>query len=131
PSTAAPRLDYTAPADGDLTVAVEHLLYWYGPSEAYHLTITPYEPGFELSLGIERFDVPPGGWLPINILATRQDYKGPIDVHVVGHPAITGQMTIEAGKPAAANQPAGTLFLNVSPDAPVGPYDLRIQGRRG
>jgi hypothetical protein len=125
---AAPRVDFTAPADGDFTLAVEHLLYWYGPSEAYRITITPYEPGFELSIGIDRFDVSPGGYVPVSILATRRDYSGPIDVRVVGHPAITGHVTIDAGQPAAANQPAATLFLSASPNASAGPYDLRIQG---
>jgi hypothetical protein len=126
--SAGPRVDFTAPADGDFTLAVEHLLYWYGPSEAYRITVTPYEAGFELSLGIDRFDISPGATIPISILATRRDYTGPIDVCVAGHPAITGHVTINAGQPAAANQPAGTLFLNASPNAPAGPYSLRIQG---
>jgi hypothetical protein len=125
---AAPRLDFTAPADGDFTLAVEHLLYWYGPSEAYRITVTPYEPDFELALGIDRFDVPPGACVPVTILATRHDFKGPIDVSVSGYPAITGHTTIPPGKPTAAGQPAATLFLCASPDAAPGPYNLRIQG---
>jgi hypothetical protein len=125
---AAPRLDFTAPADGDFTLAVEHLLYWYGPSEAYRITLTPYEPGFDLTLGIDRFDVPPGACIPVSIWATRQDFSGPIDVSVSGHPAITGHTTIQPGKPAAAGQPAATLFLCASPNAALGPYNLRIQG---
>jgi hypothetical protein len=126
--TAGPRLDFTAPADGDFTLAVEHLLYWYGPSEAYRITVNPYEPGFELSLGIDRFDISPGGTIPISILATRRDYTGPIDVSVIGYPAITGHVTINAGQPAAANQPAATLFLSASANAAPGPCNLRIQG---
>jgi hypothetical protein len=125
---AAARIDFTAPDDGDFTLAVEHLLYWYGPSEAYRITVTPYEPGFDLSLGIDRFDIPPGGVTPVAILATRHDYKGPIDVHVTGHPSITGHVTIQSGQPPSANQPAATLFLSATPDAAVGPYDLRIRG---
>lgn len=123
-----PRLDFTAPADGDFTLAVEHLLYWYGPSEAYRITFLPYEPGFDLSLGIDRFDLSPGASVPVNIYATRRDYTGPIDVSVIGHPAITGHVTINPGQPAAANQPAATLFLSASPNAPAAPYNLRIQG---
>ena len=126
--TAGPRLDFTAPADGDFTLAVEHLLYWYGPSEAYRITVVPYEPGFELSLGIDRLDVPPGGTAPISLVLTRRDYTGPIDVSVTGHPAITGHATINAGQPANAKQPAPVLFVSASPNAPAGPYHLRIQG---
>jgi hypothetical protein len=124
----APRIDFTASADGDYTLAVEHLLYWYGPSEAYRITVTPYEPGFDLSVGIDRFDIPVGTSIPVSILATRRDYTGPIDVSVVGHPAITGHVTISPGQPAAPNQPAATLFLSASPNAAVGPYNIRIQG---
>src|SRR5262249_55230512 len=36
-----PRIDFTTPADGDLTLSVEHLLYWNGPSETYRITVTP------------------------------------------------------------------------------------------
>jgi hypothetical protein len=128
-----PRIDFTAPADGDLTLSVEHLLYWNGPSETYRITVTPYEPGFDLSLGIDRLDVSPGSCAPIAILATRRDYAGPIDVSVVGHPDITGQVTLNQmtsnpGQPAAANQPAGTLYLCARSGAPVGPYDLAVRG---
>jgi hypothetical protein len=125
---AAPRLDFTAPAEGDFTLAVEHLLYWYGPSEAYRIRVTPYQPSFDLSLGIDRFDIPPGGSTPVTLLATRHDYTGPIDVQVSGHPAITGHVTINAGQPTAANQPAATLFLSASPNVLPGPYELRIRG---
>src|SRR5262249_38678845 len=41
--TTAPRLDFTAKEDGDYVLAVEHLHYWGGPAEAYHLRIMPYE----------------------------------------------------------------------------------------
>jgi hypothetical protein len=125
---AAPRLDFKAPADGDFTLAVEHLLYWYGPSEAYRITVTPYEPGFELSLGIDRFDISPGGITPVTILATRHDYQGPIDMRVTGHPSLNGHVTIRPGQPSAANKPLATLFLSASPNAAMGPYSLRIQG---
>jgi hypothetical protein len=126
----APRIDFTAPADGDYTLAVEHLLYWSGPAETYRVTVTPYEPGFDLSLGLDRFDVHPGSFVPITIVATRRDYTGPIDVSVTGHPYITGQTTIGApGAPAPApNQPAGTLYVTARPDTPPGPYNLLVQG---
>src|SRR5262249_26433063 len=54
------RIDFNPPADGDYTLAVEHLHYWGGPAEAYWLTLAPYEPGFDLSLGLDRWDVAPG-----------------------------------------------------------------------
>ena len=42
--TVTASLDFTAPADGDYTLAVEHLLYAGGPSETYRITVEPFEP---------------------------------------------------------------------------------------
>lgn len=126
---AAPRIDFTAPADGDFTISVEHLLYWFGPSETYRIAITPYEPGFDLSLLIDRYDVPQGSNAAVNVMATRRDYAGPIEVSVVGHPGITGQATIAAGQPTAPNLPATLLFLSAKPDAPLTPFPVKIQGK--
>jgi hypothetical protein len=127
---AAPRLDFTATADGDYILAVEHLHLWGGPSETYRVTITPYEPGFDLSVALERWDAAGGGAFSVPILATRRDYKGPIEVSVVGT-GLSGTMTIPAGQPAQPqpNQPAGTLTINVSPDTPMGPHEFMIQGK--
>ena len=124
----APRLVFKPPADGDYFVTVEHLLYWSGPAESYRLTITPDEPGFELSAGLDRFDVHPGASAVVPIWAVRKGYTGPIEVQVIGHPDISGHITIPPGQPAAANQPAGTLFLTASSAIPPGPYELAIQG---
>ena len=41
-----PHLDFTAPADGDYFLAVEHLQYWFGPEEVYRVTVAPYSAGF-------------------------------------------------------------------------------------
>jgi hypothetical protein len=126
---ATPRLDFTAPADGDFYLSVEHAYSWSGPSESYHVTITPYEPGFDLSLGIDRYGVPQGAAAVVSVLAVRRDYAGPIDVSVVGHPGITGQAVIQAGHPLAPGQPAALLFISARPDVPLGAYDIAIQGK--
>jgi dienelactone hydrolase len=126
------RIEFTPPADGDYLVEVQHLNYQGGPSEAYRLTVTPSTPGFDLSLGIERYDAPPGGFLRLPLLVTRRGYAGPIDVTVVaGHPGITGRVTIPAGKPSAPIQPAGILDLHVGPDVPMGPYTFTLKAIAG
>ena len=63
--------DWTSPppADGDYFVAVEHLHYWGGPDEVYRLTFAPYQPGFDLSLGLDRYDSAANGSFAIPILA--------------------------------------------------------------
>jgi dienelactone hydrolase len=125
---AAARIDFTAAVDGDYTLAVEHLHYWGGPSEAYRLTFMPYEPGFDLSVALDRFDVAQGGTVSFPILATRRDYTGPIEVSVLGK-GLSGQVTIEAGKPAQPTQPAATLTVNAAPDLEMGPSDFKLRGK--
>jgi hypothetical protein len=124
-----PRLDYTAPADGDLTLHVEHLHLWGGPTETYRVTVTPYEPGFDLSLALDRYDLFPGGFASIPIQVTRRDYAGPIEVSVVGPPGFSGQMTISTGQPPQPGQVAGALTLWATPDLLQGAYTIGIVGK--
>jgi hypothetical protein len=126
---ADPRIDYTVPADGDYVLAVEHLLFWGGPDETYRVTISPYEPGFDLTLGSDRVDIPVGGVgvVPIQTVA-RRDYNGPIEVTVEGPPGIKGQAVIQPG-PIVPNQPAGLLFLTADPGMAPGPVILGIMGK--
>jgi hypothetical protein len=134
---APPRLDFTPPADGDYTLAVEHLHYdWSGPSEVYRITVTPYEPGFSLALATDRFDVAQEGAVAIPIvLSGRRDYPGAIEVSVTGHPGLTGTVTIPAGQaPNAAPPPnppqiAARLLLHVAPNVPMGAYRIFIEGK--
>jgi hypothetical protein len=123
------RIDYTPAADGDYTLAVEHLHYWGGPAETYHLTVAPYEPGFDLSVGLDRWDAAQGGTVTIPIQLARRDYGGPVEVSVVGHPNISGSLTIPAGQPPQPNVPAGQLVVTVKPDVPIGPHIIRIEGK--
>ena len=127
--TAAARLDFTPPADGDYTLQVEHLHLWGGPDEVYRVTVTPYEPGFDLRLGLDRFNVAQGGKLSIPILMPRREFDGPIEISVVGPKGISGQLAVAAGKAPPANQPIGTLVVNAAADVPVGPHAFRIQGK--
>jgi hypothetical protein len=125
---AGARLDFTPQADGDFYLAVEHLHSWGGPSETYRIAITPYEPGFELSVGIERFDVSQSGVLAIPILVQRRDYTGPIEVSVVGA-GLSGTLTIPAGAPAQPNLPAGVLAVTAAADLPLGPREFKVVGK--
>jgi hypothetical protein len=127
--TAAARLDFTPPADGDYTLQVEHLHLWGGPDEVYRLSITPFEPGFALTVGLDRFNVEQGGKLSIPVLAPRRDFEGPIEISVVGPKGISGQLAVAAGKAPPPNQPIGTLVVNVAEDVPMGPGAFHIQGK--
>jgi hypothetical protein len=119
---AAPRLDYPVPIDGDLVLAVEHLHLWGGPAETYRITITPYEPGFDLAVTLDRFDVTQGGTFSLPVQVVRRDYAGPIELSVVSK-GLTGQATI------AAAQPFGVLPITAAADMAVGPTTFLIAGK--
>lgn len=118
----APRIDFTAQADGDYVVFLEHLHLWGGPAEVYRLTLTPYDPGFDLTVALDRFDVPQGGSVALPIQVVRRDYTGPIEVSVFGQ-GLSGQATIAMG------QAAGSLSVTAAPDLPIGPSTFTIQGK--
>ncbi len=127
--TTAPRLDFTPPADGDYTLQVEHLHLWGGPDEVYRVRVAPSEPGFDLTVALDRYDVGQGGKLSIPVLAPRRDFGGPIEISVLGPKGISGHLAVAAGKAPPANQPIGTLTVNVADDVPLGAYAFRIQGK--
>ncbi len=117
------RVDFTAAADGDYTVAVEHLHLWSGPAESYRLTILPYEPGFDLTLALDRFDISQGGTLTLPIQAVRRDYTGPVELSVVGPRGLSGSVTLAAGQPMA------TLTVQAGPDLDPGLTTFHIRGQ--
>jgi hypothetical protein len=125
----AAELDFTPPADGTYTLQVEHLHLWGGPEEVYRVSVTPFEPGFDLTVALDRFNVEQGGKLSIPILAPRRDFNGPIELSVLGPKGINGKLTVPAGNVPPPNQPLGTLVVNVASDVPVGPYTFQIQGK--
>src|SRR5262249_36861390 len=84
------RIEFNPPEDGDYVLEVQHLNLAGRPSEAYRITITPSLPGFDVSLSLERYDLAPGSFAPVQLAVNRQGYAGPIDVRVVGSPAING-----------------------------------------
>jgi hypothetical protein len=125
----AARLEFTPPADGDYTLRVEHLHLWGGPDEVYRVAVTPFEPGFDLTVALDRFNVEQGGKLSLPILAPRRDFDGPIELSVLGPKGIDGKLAVAAGKAPPPNQPLGTLIVNVAPDLPIGPYAFQVQGK--
>ncbi len=124
----APRLDFTAPSDGDYTLVVENLLSLSGPDQTYRVTVKPYEPGFALTLNIDRWAVPAGGTVSIPVFAQRSGYNGPIEVSVLGAKGVIGGVTIPAGPPKPPTVPAALLPVKVE-DLPPGPLSFAIGGK--
>jgi hypothetical protein len=132
PAAAPPadqRVEFSTPADATYLLEVQHLNYVGGPSEAYHVRIVPDRPVFDVSLGIDRYDVPAAGTLSLPLFVSRRGYTGPIEVNVVGPTKINGQVTIPANAPPKPNLPGASLSVTVPPDMPVGPYLLKLQAR--
>ncbi len=126
--TAAARLDWKAPADGDFQVQVEHLHLWGGPDEVYRVTLEPFAAGFTLALQADRFEVRRDGSVEIPVLVTRQDYAGPIEISAQGPLGITGTLSIAAGQPAKPAEPAGSLRLTCPGNLPLGIHPLVVLG---
>ena len=126
---AVPRLDFTAGADGDYSLKVEHLHFWGGPEETYHLSIAPFAPDFDVLVRLDRYDAPASGTFSIPVHVTQRGYSGPIEVSVIGSPLLSGQVTVAGGPPKPPNVPAATLTITVKGDAPAGPLSFLIQGK--
>ncbi len=125
------RIAFTAPQDGDYLLEVQHLTYAGGPSEAYHLSIAPTVAGFDLSMGLDRYDLAPDSFVAINLVVNRRGYAGPIEVSAKGtphggamrDPQLVGSTTIKEG------QTSGTLLVTATPGAALGPYELSLIGK--
>jgi hypothetical protein len=115
-------IDFTAPADGDFTVVVEHLLSWNGPAETYRLIVAPFTPGFEVNLTNDRLVITAGSYAAIPATVVRRDYTGPIELEIVSPAGIHGRGLVPAGA-AGAN-----LYVEAVKDLPPGSYPLQVRG---
>lgn len=117
------RIEFTPTEDGDYLLEVQHLNSAGGPNEAYRVSITPSIPDFDLSLGLDRFDLAPESPLVLTVIAARRGYNGPIDVTVAGNPGFSGSATIPAGQLVAP------LLVTAKADQPMGPFFITIIGK--
>jgi dienelactone hydrolase len=117
------RIEFTAGDDGDYLLELQHLNYVGGPSESYHIAITPSLPGFDVSLGLDRYDVAPDSFVPVTLQVNRRGYTGPIAVGVYGPGPLIGYTAIKAG------QNTGTLLVRAPDDAPLGGYATTMVAR--
>lgn len=117
------RIEFTPPEDGDFAVEAQHLNYAGGPNEVYRLSIAPVTPSFEVSLGLDRFDLAPGSFAALPLVIARKGYDGPIDIEAVGSPMLTGKTRIDPG------QKAGVLVLRSEEGTPMGGHAVVLRAR--
>jgi hypothetical protein len=116
------RLEFTAAEEGDYVLELQHLNFAGGPNEVYHLTVQPAVT-FEVNLSGTRFDLAPGGLVPIGVQVVRRGYTGPLDLTVLGPAGLSGSSTFKAG------QNAGVLVVQAKDDMPLGPYTIAVQAK--
>jgi hypothetical protein len=131
PQNTPAKIEFTPDADGDYTIVVEHLNYAHGPNEIYHLTVQPETPDFDVVLGLDRFDIAPGGTTVIPVMSVvRRGYAGPIELSVSGHPSLMGNVMIPAGATnPQPNQALALMAITAKADIAPGGYDVRIQAK--
>jgi len=79
--------DYTFPADGDYTLAVEELHRRGGSAFAYRVEAQPITPTFDLSAAADTVNVGAGSTAMITVNVVRRGYNGPIQVAATNLPA--------------------------------------------
>ena len=77
-------VDYTFADEGDYFLAVEDLLHEASPTHVYRIEVEPFRPRFELSVEPETLNVPHGGTFVSQVVVTRSEYTGPIELSVEG-----------------------------------------------
>ena len=73
-----PTFDFTFPADGDYTLAVQDLHRQGGPQYAYRIVASPLQAGFTLSASADTINAVTGGVTMITVTAARKNYAGTI-----------------------------------------------------
>lgn len=115
-----PTFDFTFPADGDYTLAVQDLYRQGGPQYAYRIVATPVEAGFELSASADTLNVVAGGTTMITINAVRKNYAGTINLSAIDLPAgVTSSPTFIG--PGRVN---AVMTLRSTPEAAAGKIAL-------
>lgn len=127
PTSDDPRLEFTAPADGDYVIAIDDRYYHGGGEYAYRLELAPPQSDFELIVqpgrvvnannrrqarrrqrilttfsgqGAGSLSIDRGGRGSLIVKVVRRGYNGPIRLFVEGLPKnlLVGETTIAAGQ---------------------------------
>jgi hypothetical protein len=129
------NVNYTFPADGQFTLAVQDLHRRGGGQYAYRVAVEEYRPGFTLSAAADALNVPAGGVTSITVNVARRDYGGAIDVAATGLPPgltslptrigpgmNTVVLTVHGAKDA---QPATLTTVQITGSARIGESDFK------
>lgn len=121
-----PRLEWTAPSDGPIVVAITDLHGRGGPGLGYVLQAEPARPDFVLTCDPDKLDVGPGARVPLFIKVQRRNgFQGPVTLEWDPLPAgvTASPLTI----PPAMDQ--GLIVVSAAPDAPRDAGLIALRGR--
>ena len=119
------RIDHTFEEAGDYAIAIRDLNNGGGPDFAYRLSITPLQPGFQLTVTPDNPRVCRGDSTSITIEVTRIDeFNGPV------HFAIPNLSKDFAVSPTILepDQIQALITLTAPPDAPLGHLPITLIG---
>lgn len=101
PQKVPARAEFTPAADGDFTIACEHLNYLHGPTEVYHLSVEPAVPDVTVALALDRCEAPAGGGTAFGATVNRLNgFAGPVALSVEGA-GVAGRVVVPAGQTQA------------------------------
>lgn len=124
PAQPAARVEFTPVADGEYVLACEHLNYLAGPNEIYHLMVQPLTADFEIAVILDRCEAPVGGGTAVLANVNRLNgYAGPVELSIVGDPALSGTVTLPAG------QTFTFIPVLVKAGTKPGAYAYQVQGK--
>jgi hypothetical protein len=124
PTLQVAKVEFIPAADGEYVIACEHLNYLFGPNEIYHLTVLPVTPDFDILLALDRCEASAGDGTAIMATVNRLNgYAGPVELSIVGGPALSGTVTLPAG------QTFTFIPLLIKEGTKAGAYSFRVQGK--
>lgn len=115
-----PRIEYTAPADSELILLVEHLHYAAGPEETYRIAIQFAEPTFRVEALQDRVDIPAGGVGVGFLRLSRLGFGGPVRIQVSAPQPIQGEALL------SDEQSVGLLLLSAPANAQPGAWPIKL-----
>lgn len=118
--------DYTFPADGDYTLAIEELHQRGGSAFVYRVEAQPITPTFDLTAAADVVNVGAGSTAMVTVDVARRGYNGPIQISATNLPAgLTSNSTV-----AGSGTKSVVLTISSASDTAAGTFvPVQIVGR--
>lgn len=120
-----PRMEWTAPAEGDYEVIVRDANYFGSENHGYYLAVRPQEEDFRLVLDDDRMFLGPGESIGRKVLVQRRNgFSGPVQIVALSLPK--GVTALDASIPAELDD--ANLVLTGAPDAKTDVREIQVVG---